>query len=273
MKTLYISDLDGTLLNGSAELSEYTVGVLNRLIAGGAHFSIATARTAATTLRIFEKVAINLPMVLMNGVLVYDPAGREYVKKEVLTQAAVEGIIRAMRETGQAGLMYSLLDGEMKTYFETHAHKPLNDFISERKRKYNKVFTKAADFSAVTDEIIYFFFLDSQENIERVYSLTNGLCGVSTAKYRDIYSENLWYLEVFSSAASKYSAVKFLREQGGYEEVIGFGDNLNDIPLLRACDKSFAVANAKDELKGIADAVIGSNKDDGVAKYLESIYG
>ena len=273
MKTLYISDLDGTLLNSRAELSGYTIDVLNRLIANGENFSIATARTAATTLLMFENVTLNIPIILMNGVLIYDPASKEYIKKEILPDAAVSNIIRAMREVGQTGLMYTLRGEKMATYYETRNNKALHDFISEREINYNKVFTQVDNFSDVKNDIIYFCFLDMQENIERIFALIAEIEGIKIEKYRDIYSENLWYLEVFSAAASKYNAVQFLRENGGYEQIIGFGDNLNDIPLFHACDICYAVENAKDELKFIANAVIGSNESDGVAKHLEHLTG
>ena len=71
-KTLYISDLDGTLLNKSAELSGYTVNVLNAMIASGLHFSVATARTLASTNKILADLALRISIVLMNGVLIYD---------------------------------------------------------------------------------------------------------------------------------------------------------------------------------------------------------
>ncbi|MEG1426676.1 MAG: HAD family hydrolase [Oscillospiraceae bacterium] len=269
MKTLYISDLDGTLLNSHAELSDYTVKTLNCLTEKGIHFSLATARTAATALQMLENVAINIPIVLMNGVLIYDLASKEYIKKEALSPKIAEDIIGAMREVGQAGLMYTLCCDKMFTYHEATVNQAIRDFINERKVKYNKVFTQVNDFLDVKDEIIYFTFLDNEENIERLCSRMAGISGIEFAKYRDIYTEKLWYLEVFSSAASKYNAVRFLREYGNYERVIGFGDNLNDIPLFRACDECYAVANAKDEVKAIATHVIGSNDDDGVAKWLE----
>ncbi len=269
MKTLYISDLDGTLWNRNAELSEYTVNTLNKLITNGVHFSVATARTAATTLQMFENVTINIPIVLMNGVLIYDPDSKEYIKKETLSGTIATDIIQAMREVKQTGLMYTLCGDQMFTYYELFDNKPLHDFISERKAKYNKIFVKVNDFSSITDEIIYFAFLDKQENIEKIYSQIVEIDGIELAKYRDIYSDNLWYLEVFSSAASKYNAVRFLREYGKYEHIIGFGDNLNDIPLFRACDECYAVANAKDEVKEIATAVIDCNANDGVVKWLE----
>ena len=72
MKVLYISDLDGTLLNREAELSEYTARHLNALIENGVHVSVATARTAATCERILKDVHFNTPIILMNGVLIYD---------------------------------------------------------------------------------------------------------------------------------------------------------------------------------------------------------
>ena len=270
MKTLYISDLDGTLLNSHAELSDYTLKALNSLIGKGIHFSLATARTAATTLRIFENVAINIPIVLMNGVLIYDPDSKGYIKKEAISETIAINIIQAMREVKQTGLMYTLRGDVMLTYYETLDNKAINDFISERKAKYNKVFTQVNDFIDVKDEIIYFTFLDNEENIERLFSRITEIDGIEFAKYRDIYSEDLWYLEVFSSAASKYNAVRFLREYGNYERVIGFGDNLNDIPLFRACDECYAVTNAKNEVKENATAVIDCNDNDGVAKWLET---
>jgi hypothetical protein len=62
----------------------------------------------------------------------------------------------------------------------------------------------------------------------------------------------------------------FLKEKYGFERIVSFGDNLNDIPLFRASDECYAVANAKAELKEIATSVIESNVNDGVAKWLDS---
>ena len=271
MKTLYISDLDGTLLNSSAELSVYTTNALNRLIADGMHFSAATARTASTTLQMFEGVALNTPIVLMNGVLIYDPTCNQYINREIISDTAKSGIIDAMHEAEQSCLMYALCGEKMSTYYRNPVNTMLRDFMDERIGKYNKIFTPVEDFATVTNDIIYFCFLDEQENIERIYSLISDIDGPKTEKYRDIYSKHLWYLEVFSANASKRCAVDFLRKHGGYDRIIGFGDNLNDLPLFHACDECYAVANAKDELKQIATAVIGRNDEDSVVRWLEGV--
>ena len=268
MKTLYISDLDGTLLNANAELSTCTVKTLNRLIADGVHFSLATARSAATTVQIFKDFTLDIPIILLNGVLIYDINRNQYIKKEVLSNTVAANIITAMRKTEQTGLLYTLCNDEMLTYYETLDNKALRDFVDERIKKYNKIFIQVDDFSNVTDEIIYFCFLDTKEKIERIYSSIAEIDGVKIEKYADNYSDNLC-LEIFSDTASKYNAVQFLRKYGGYDKVVGFGDNLNDIPLFQACDECYAVGNAKAELKEIATAVIDTHYDDGVAKWLE----
>ena len=69
---LYISDLDGTLLNTKAEVMPETVRLINEAVAAGAKFSFATARTAVTAVPITSGLNINVPVVLMNGVCVYD---------------------------------------------------------------------------------------------------------------------------------------------------------------------------------------------------------
>ena len=62
--------------------------------------------------------------------------------------------------------------------------------------------------------------------------------------------------------------MRFLREAYGYDSIVGFGDNLNDIPLFEACDRTYGVANAREALKAMATGVIGSNEEDGVIKFL-----
>lgn len=270
MKTLYISDLDGTLLNRDAALSDYTIDALNRLIAGGLNFSVATARTAATCDRMLEKLHLNVPIILMNGVLIYDYQKKQYIKKELLTSKKVSQIIRAMRKTNLTGLMYGLCDDKLVTYYESVCNESMKSFMGERVLKYNKKFTRLKDFSSADIDIIYFCYIDHREHIHRLYDEIKDVEGLRIERYRDIYSDDdVWYMEVFAGTASKYNAVMFLRRQYRYDRVVSFGDNLNDLPLFLASDMCYAVANAKDEVKARANAVIGANTEDGVVKWLE----
>ena len=69
--------------------------------------------------------------------------------------------------------------------------------------------------------------------------------------------------------ASKWYAIKKLKDMWGCDRVISFGDAINDIPMFEISDESYAVENAVDELKKVATGIIGSNEADGVAKWLQ----
>jgi len=268
-KTLYISDLDGTLLNANAELSDYTIQVLNRIISDGGYFSVATARTAATAVIMLERVNINIPVILMNGVLVYDIAAKEYIRKEYLSGSAMECILAALKTCDQGAFMYSIHNDTLYTYYEKLDSDVMREFYESRIQLYGKRFDKTDDF-ACTDvgEVVYFTIIDKHDRVRRMHDLVTAHPMIRAEMYGDIYSEDMWYLEIFSHTASKQTAAEFLREYGGFDRLIGFGDNLNDIPLMCACDEFYAVENANDAVKGCAAAVIGANNQDGVARWL-----
>jgi len=269
-KTLYISDLDGTLLNPSAELSDYTKAALNRMIEDGLDFSVATARTAASAFKILGGVQWRTPLVLMNGVLIYDPAQKRYVQVLPLSAEIAVEVIAALKTLRVPGLMYQLKDSVQITYYESLEHKPLRDFVEERINRYNKKFTQTDSFSDISpDDIIYFTLLDTQENIQHIHDALSMLASISYFVYKDIYNTDLWYLEIHSDKASKQNGVACLRKGYGFERVIGFGDNINDLPLFAACDVRVAVENARPEVKATADYVCGSYENDGVVKWLE----
>ena len=61
-----------------------------------------------------------------------------------------------------------------------------------------------------------------------------------------------------------------LRRMTGKSRIVCFGDNLNDLPMFRAADECYAVANAREELKSTATGVIGSNGECGVPAFIRS---
>lgn len=273
-KTIYISDLDGTLLDPNAEISEYAEKTLNRLISQGVNFTIATARTGASAFKILKNVGFRMPIALMNGVLVYDMTQSAYIKKEAIETPAARSIIAIFRRHGISGFMYGLVKGEVATYYENLDEPRLEQFYRERTERYNKTFTQVPDFAQSLDgEIIYFTLRDTRLRLMPVYLDIQAVGGVDCVLYHDNYDASSWYLEMFSSNASKYNAAKFIREYCGADKMVGFGDNLNDLPLFEACDECYAVANAKDEVKARADGVIGGNYEDGVVRWLDTAFG
>ena len=269
-KTLYISDLDGTLLSPSVALTKRTVRILNDLMSQGVLFTAATARSIASVKYILKDLDLTIPVILMNGVCIYDPVNKDYLKVETFNREDVSILIDIIEKNHLKGFLYTINNGQLFTYYEELSNKALKVFYEERVKLYNKVFTRIDNFASLVEEpIIYFTLMDHKENLEQLNQMVKTLPNINSVFYKDNYSKDMWYLEIFSREASKYHAVQFLRNHLAVDTVIGFGDNQNDIALFDACDHSYAVENAIDELKQRADGVIGSNTKDAVAVWLE----
>jgi len=271
MNTLYISDLDGTLLTPQAKLSGFAIEHLSRLMRGGLHFTAATARTWESSRMILRDILpLPVPIVLQNGALIYDTRTQSYVKKEIIPEERVLELLRMMKAHRQTGFLYSMKGDSIRPYHEDLSGRPvLQEFRAVRTRFYGKQFTQAPDLALhAGEDIVYLTMQDGYGALAPLHAAVQALPGLDCVLYEDSYLPGNWFLECFAQSATKYNAVRFLRERYGYDKIVGFGDNLNDIPLFRACDETWAVANAKEELKAMATGVIGPNAEDGVVQFL-----
>lgn len=268
-KTLYISDLDGTLLNSSCQISQNTVNTLNLLIDKGINFTVATARTSETVRLLTKGLRINAPAILMNGVAIYDLKEEKYLSYELLPKSSLDSFFDVISQYGSWGFLYAVCDNQLETFYVNCDTPNSYDFMQERIKKFNKKFTKVSDFNeCVNLECIYYSVSHKEEFLKPIYEKVKMLEGFSIEYYRDIYNTDFWYLEVCSENASKYNSALKVKKEYGFEKIVAFGDNLNDLPLFKASDECYAVMNAKDEVKAKANGVIPSNNDDGVATFI-----
>ena len=85
------------------------------------------------------------------------------------------------------------------------------------------------------------------------------MCGPEIARWKG------WGPE---SAGS--NAVRRLARRSGAGRIVAFGDNLNDLPMLRIADRSVAVANAVEDGRSQADVIIGDHDEDAVARFIRN---
>ena len=269
MKKLYISDLDGTLLNTSAELSEFTKNAINEFTSRGGFFTIATARTSETVRHIMKGVNLSAPMILMTGVFALDPKTNKFIMSRHIDRAAVLGLIRISEKYKLSGFLYLDAEDHVETYYTRLCTEQSRSFKTEREQKYGKVFTKCTSFEDLDiDRTVYFSVCEERELLDEAAAELRRLDGLNINYFRDVYTDNLWYLDIGASNSSKRSALDYLRTEYGFDHITVFGDNYNDLPMFEAADTKIAVANAVPELKAEATEIICSNNEDGVAKYL-----
>ena len=272
MKTLYLTDLDGTLLNNSAAVSQTTAQILNKLIDKGMLFTVATARTYSTVIPMMKDVKLNLPLVLMNGVCIYDIVSSKTVDiKNIDTKAGPE-IVDAFEKNEKYPMVYFEKDGIIRVEYKILTTKSQQNYVANRKKFYKKEFVKTENFSLdKAQNLIYIVTLDKKDEVQHIFDYAKKRDDVSANFYPDNYCDE-YFLEIFSKDASKASGALKVKEITGADKIVAFGDNLNDLALFEIADEAYAVTNACDELKNAATGIIDSNENDAVAKFLLQRY-
>jgi len=264
MKTLYVTDLDGTLLRSDERTSDYTNKVINHLVAQGLVFSYATARSYHTSHKVTQGLNADFPLIVYNGAMVVDNVSGDFLIKNFFNDE-INNVIDDLIQHDIFPIVYAFIDGTEKfTYVPEKCSAETKAFLATRKND-KRDHPVDTEMDLAIGEIFYITCIDSAEKLEPLYHkyADNYHCVFQ----EDIYTKHQW-LEIMPKAASKANAIGQLKEYLGCQKVIVFGDGKNDIDMFEMADEAYAVSNAAEELKQIATNVIGCNNDDAVAKWL-----
>lgn len=265
MKTLYVSDLDGTLLRSDETTSAYTNAVINRLTRQGMIFSYATARSLVTSKKVTKGLNAEMPVIVYNGAFVMDNATGHILLSNYFEET-VDEVFEELFQNQVYPIVYSYIHGAEKfSFIEKASTKGMLAFLRTRKGDRRERPVQTTD-ELIEGDCFYITCIGQPEKLRPLYE-----------KYKErfhcVYQKDIYIneqmLEIMPCAASKANAVLQLKEMLGCDRAVAFGDGKNDLDLFEAADEGYAVENAVDELKAIASGVIGSNQDDGVAKWLE----
>lgn len=264
MKTLYVSDLDGTLLRSDETLSEYTIKLLNQLTENGILFSYATARSLVTAKKVTKGLNTHIPLIVYNGAFVMDNVTEEIILANYF-EDSIHALLSELFENNIFPIVYAYVEGiEKFSYLPEKCTKGMTAFLESRKgdRRANPVETVN---DLVKGDLFYLTCIDAPEKLEPFYQKYK-------EKYHAVYQQDIYtreqWLEIMPKEASKSNAIRQLKEKLGCDRLITFGDGKNDIDMFQISEEAYAVENAVDELKAAATGVIASNNDDGVAKWL-----
>lgn len=268
---IYVSDLDGTLLNSNQQVSDKSKDILNKLIDKGIKFTVATARTPATVVPILHDIHINIPAVMMNGVLLYDIQKQKFLDVKSINDSTASKVLEVFKSENKDFFVYAIKDNKLVVYYR-NLNKYEKEYYKERCNRPLKTFIYVEEYgkNILDSDIINFVVLDKYEKLKPIEDKLKKIEGITTNLYKDPYGDGNYFMDIYNSSASKANGLKTLSEEYFKgEQVIAFGDNINDIPMFKEADECYAVENAAEELKSLATGVIGNHNNDSVAEFIE----
>ncbi|MCL2753534.1 MAG: HAD family hydrolase [Defluviitaleaceae bacterium] len=268
MKTLYLSDLDGTLLGHNQRMSQFTKQTVNNFVAGGGLFSYATARSIVTASKVTEGLNTGLPLICNDGAVILDAEGKKVLKIHNFSKQEIAQITNIFAQYDFYPIVCAYIDGrERLSYIKRGMSAGMSNFIDERIDDVRLRVVEEAHDLYCGDIFNIYFIRDNKDELATKYEFFIHNKPFHVILQLDVY-HNYWFFVILPAAASKATAALELKKLLGCERLVVFGDGANDISMFKVADESYAMTNAVDELKEIATAVIESNEEDGVAKWI-----
>ncbi|MCX2680488.1 HAD family hydrolase [Galbibacter sp. EGI 63066] len=270
MYKIIFSDIDGTLLNSDRDISVSTIQQVDRL-KEKTPFILVSARMPRQMYHLQERLNIlGSPLIAFNGALITQDD--KVIHSTEIPMEQIETLVDYNENTSEEKFHIGLFHNN-EWYVETMdywAKREMNNTKAKPEIMSNRdVVQKWKQEQKGAHKIMC---MGSGETVEKAFQYLKENFNNSLHLYRSKDT----YIEIANKEVSKLTGITKLLEHFypkiNLSEVVAFGDNYNDVEMVRAVGHGVAVKNARDEVKKVADAITNHHKENGVAKYLEKLF-
>jgi Cof subfamily protein (haloacid dehalogenase superfamily) len=267
-------DLDGTLLSPEGKVTDRTKAAIHQCLSAGILVCFATGRNWTESRVVVDTVGHHHHAVFAGGAIVMDTKQEVTLHRMMVDPQLAREVCKvledaghavlALQDTGVAGVDY-LVSDEVPVNAETmhwmsvtsatvHHVNKLSEYAHANTLRLGIV-ADPADVAKVHEQ------LTSQFG-ERIF-----------CQKLFVPSAGVEVLEIFDPAVNKWEGILHVARSHGIEpeQIIAIGDDVNDLPMLSRAGLGVAMGNAKPEIQAAAKRVIKSNRDDGLAQFLEEL--
>lgn len=261
---LIVADLDGTLLNSDHVVAPFTAAAVDAAIERGVLFTVATGKTFSSTPAIIERFRIRIPVICGNGTQVFAPDGTLIYEHPIPLDYALEAVHMAQNE-GFRAIVYTreglLTDGRDDNVAELVAHhEPEPGIVPD------------LDAALRNHHKPYKLVLMSR-NLAAVESMQKRMTARFEGRAAVVRSGLASLVEIMPCGVTKGTALQVILDQVGVraEETIAFGDNCNDLDMLKRVGIGVAMGQSPPDVRDHVDYVTGTNDEDGVGHALHRL--
>lgn len=266
---ILFTDIDGTLLDKNRDVSAFTISEIQR-IKDYVPIVLVSARMPKQMHHIQDKLGVtNQPLICYNGALVI--ANNKILHNLEIPGNLLERIISYNEQISAEKFHLSLFNND-EWYVEQY------DYWAKREENNTRVTPEIKsnietleDWKNKNKGAHKITCMGEAHLIEEAFQYFTKEFGNDLHLYRSKDT----YIEIAPKQVSKLTGIQKLLDlhfKLSIDDAIAFGDNYNDTEMINAVGHGVAVANARDEVKAVANAITLHHKEDGVAKHIAKLF-
>ena len=269
---LFVSGLDGCLLNDNKEMSTFTKYNLTKMLNDGLNFTVSTTRTPASLSKIFNGVPLMNNLMIMNGAVVYDMQNELYLDIKYIDKGVQRGIDEYFASKDRNTFTYTIIDDALSIYHMIFENEAEEKFYADRKNNYFKNHVKGK--LNETDNALFYILIDKievvnkyKEDLLKLYSDS-----IHIQIYEYSFFKGYYFMKIYTSKASKLVALEEFLNKHQYTQVVSFGSKEYDLEIMARSDFSVCLANADDIVKQSADLVLDTDNPEAIIRFIQKSF-
>jgi Cof subfamily protein (haloacid dehalogenase superfamily) len=270
-------DVDGTLTNSRHEVTDATCRAIARVRAAGVRIMLATGRRYRDALPVAERLGITEPLVTASGALVKRPGDHATLHRAAFAAGVLPEVVALVAARGHEPVVYT---DSFSAGFDFHCRSlaaaaagvgGFGEYLA-RNRDVARV-TPDLDRAPPADAFAS-FAMGPQEPMQLLeaelqarFPATLSVHTMRSPRYRE------WLCEIAPAGVTKWTGLAALAAAWGIspEEICAVGDDVNDLPMVRAAGLGLAMGNGRPELQAVADLVVGLHDGSGIEDVAEIV--
>lgn len=273
MIKLFAFDLDGTVLNSRSMIDKETIDAFKKLDENGIKFVFATGRVTTSVAYFMEKTGVDNPLVANNGAAIF--LNKDTLLKESYIDTDILKRLRDFAKTRR--LYYHFYD--LNTYYSEYL---VNARLKHLEKEEDTGYGYQVNISISEDPIEqlsinnskafkFQIFADEEKGFKKDDMIRELVDEFGDDLY--VTSSGEYFIEIMAKNVSKWQAIMEIAQTLGIKksEIAAIGDQDNDYPMIANAGLSFAMGNAIDSIKEVADYRVSNNDDFGVVEAIEKV--
>lgn len=218
---LFVSELDKALLNMHNTLTPYSKIELNKMLDDGLKFTIATMRTPAALLEALKDIRIKLPVIAMDGAILFDVKDNRYLKVYEMTYSETKEFLELFKENNLHCFVNVVVEDSVIIYYD--------DFKNEVEKRIYDTLRSSPYRNYIKEELperygaVYLMLIDENKKIENLYSQMKELGYTERFKILKYSSDDFpgySYIKVYNKKAIKENMIQYIKELTKADDII-----------------------------------------------------